>query len=774
MTRLLRTLALLHLLLPLIAVSQPSLLQPAGRALLDVRQHATVLDTSGTRVLLHEQYRTATVLDIANPLQPATAVRFALPQRSITAGALEGNWAWIHTETIEGGHLHAVDLTDPDNPVSHPPFEAGLEDVSMFAHEGILYVLREADESWVYDISLDPVNPVRIATMPAAHRGTVEGDRLVLQGQDLGLIDISDPANPVLLDTYGPAEHEGISLYGDFLYVRGDSSVRTFDVSGDEIIFAHDTPAWADFGIEDLGFHRVGSRLLAGARGLWPDIGTCFVFDLSNPARPALAALPEFWPSAFVAASHDATVINMFGRNHYTHAGAWLYAVDLSDLQQPALVDSFYQTGSLDDVAASGDAAVASTFYNGHWIVQPNGANPPVEAHAAGNRESTFLEVAEDRLYTVERLQNNTRELVVYDISDAADPTVLQVIGPLSDVEDLARTDQAVYVEYSGQGLGTGVFEIAPDGTLIDLGELSGPDWYPRIQYLEGDGSRLIRRTFQPGRLTVFETFHPTNPVWLGDRDIGTGTLADVDNGRIVLETTNVLRLYDATNPADITLAATVYGDFRDAALSGELLLAARPNGMRIWTLHGLPDTPPQLAADGVHLFARAVTADGPWAWSLSSQYLQRWDISGIIGLVRVYVDLVPWEPSRYIPPMGGTVWFDASLQNASDETQTATVRLIVTGPAGESVEVMQRQVTLAAGERIEREWLGVDVPGWAPQGSYVCTARVFIAGEQVHSDGFSFLKLAEDTDGRQTEEPSRNAGDRWRLTERSGPPPSR
>jgi hypothetical protein len=106
-----------------------------------------------------------------------------------------------------------------------------------------------------------------------------------------------------------------------------------------------------------------------------------------------------------------------------------------------------------------------------------------------------------------------------------------------------------------------------------------------------------------------------------------------------------------------------------------------------------------------------------------------------------VTVDLTPTS-SLILPPTGGTITYDLNIHNNEITTATFDVWIEMTFPSGStSLILLRNNVALAANGTILRS-LSQFIPGRAPDGTYVYTAKVGYHPHNVwSSDSFTFTK---------------------------------
>jgi hypothetical protein len=198
------------------------------------------------------------------------------------------------------GWLHIVNLTDPLAP-SASLQQLGCIYIHCAALSGTTLLLGGDAGVAVWDVS-NPGNPHAIGNVPTigysrAWTAAAHGDLAVLCMQtngydyDLLLVDISDPTDPLVLDTYGIGTSAAdIVFAGDRLYVtRGHSLEILRGIQTGELILLNRL---------DLD-GAAGHLAVRGARGYLSCESELLVLDMSTSSLPVLLAridCGQNWP----------------------------------------------------------------------------------------------------------------------------------------------------------------------------------------------------------------------------------------------------------------------------------------------------------------------------------------------------------------------------------------------------------------------------------------------------------------------------------------------
>ena len=279
-------------------------------------------------------------------------------------------WGYVDPNTgreyaLVGGFgapmMFIVDATDPAAPVHMATAEVPGFDIKVWDHYAYT-VTGGGDRSFnpegrIVDLS-DPANPVVVGEFPSAHNIFID-DRgfMYLEVPGLRIMDLNaDPVNPTLIwEDEGRNGHDA-SVIGDRLYdFHGRAGTHLYDVS---------TPAaptlLGSITLPTIRYHHSGWTSTDGrylficdelSQGLNPDIT---IWDIQDPANPVLSA--EIGDST--ATVHNLYILDDLAYVSYYAAGFRLY--DVSDATTPRMLDEF-----------DTEPTVASAGFDGAWGVYP-------------------------------------------------------------------------------------------------------------------------------------------------------------------------------------------------------------------------------------------------------------------------------------------------------------------------------------------------------------------------------------------------------------------
>jgi hypothetical protein len=172
------------------------------------------------------------IYDIAEPLNPQFVGAVDDNGDNDRADlALSGNYAYL----ANGAYgLRIVNISDPSHPVALNNPDFNRDDKVFYVDcQGDLMLLARSTGLQFLDIS-NPENPNLINTIDSEWGGniTIDGDIAMTVGERLTVLNISDPANPVILGYHAtPFEAYGAARMGNIVYVAETVFLSIFDIS---------------------------------------------------------------------------------------------------------------------------------------------------------------------------------------------------------------------------------------------------------------------------------------------------------------------------------------------------------------------------------------------------------------------------------------------------------------------------------------------------------------------------------------------------------------
>jgi len=253
-----------------------------------------------------------------------------------------------------GEALHVLDRTQPAAPtVAGPPLHLspGSGIMELYVRENRLYVVGVDNPMLALDIS-QPASP-RLVTEAGVRPGAgnwpvpaLAGNALYMPaGDTLQINDISDPANPVLVNTITPAAgtfFQSASLSDRYLIASGpDSTTNAVRLQLYDASEPFQPAAVGQFQLPDpylLVTTMANNTLYIVTSDISQGNHYLYTLDLSNPAQPAAGggfALP-FGVQEMVAAGDTLYAIGS-SRSDMPEPPGGVWALDVSDPSQPYL-----------------------------------------------------------------------------------------------------------------------------------------------------------------------------------------------------------------------------------------------------------------------------------------------------------------------------------------------------------------------------------------------------------------------------------------------------
>ncbi len=283
--------------------------------------------------------------DISNPAAPTLAYTQVIEHGAAEHLAVEGRTVY----TIDRDGVQAFDYTNPAAPVPLGSTPDGEDADNAVARDGIIYASDAYDPFTIYDATnpasitvlaslagvvgewiglighhalvaddfhgvrvidvADPANPVLVATHPPragedvvgfALRGTTA---IVAQSDErVQFLDVSDPVNPIVLSSIDFASTwiSRIALVDSFLMVSlGNGAIRWFDVAdpGSPVQIA-----------SERGVSMYFEDVVVGRNTAWVASPTSGVQGVALPGEPRIAEDPADMAMCFTTPSVDFTV----------------------------------------------------------------------------------------------------------------------------------------------------------------------------------------------------------------------------------------------------------------------------------------------------------------------------------------------------------------------------------------------------------------------------------------------------------------------------------
>lgn len=447
--------------LDIVDLSNPS--DPTLSGSLELGSDLQRLETGGHRLYVTLESAELRVLDVSNPLEPVIASP-GVPLAEY-ALALAASAQLVCVSGASGVTL--VDAAGPGGPAVVATIDMPVVHSMALAGDRLYTLTQKSLQSaTVWDVS-DASAPVllgalNVFTTPGC---AVAGERLYATagGEGIAVIDVADPANPVLRGHVDLAENgPGVSAArGDIVYAtRYDGDLFAFEMEAlvepaplGRLSDPPGAPAWG-------AVVRAGPMAVAtaGSEGLK-------IVNLSDPAAPVLsgridtpgscsdlALVPHhgvvadgpsgvqivdlFGPGAPAIVGHlptagPATVVATHGRYAYVAVTqdytAGLLAVDLANPAAPAVVDSLFIPGGVLDMAIVRDRAFLISMNSGLTVVDISDPAAMTRTFAYWTLRGTAIAAEGGKVYVIrpgQEWHGSPGEFLSIDVSSPSTPVL--------------------------------------------------------------------------------------------------------------------------------------------------------------------------------------------------------------------------------------------------------------------------------------------------------------------------------------------------------------
>jgi hypothetical protein len=444
----------------------------------------------------------------------------------------------------------------------------------------------------VIDIS-NPANPVIVGSVGT---GSYPG-QVVVQGNyayvanyganDLQIFNVSNPSNPVSVSsiTTGSGAYS-VSVQGDYAYVTADGgagSLQIFNVSNPSVPVLVSTTTTTSGNFIQLVTVQGDYAYVAGGLA-----NTLQIFNVSNPFEPVLTS---------TTAVNDAGYLDVQGRYAYIIAGNALQILDISNPANPIILSTLYNVY----IAASiqGKYAYVAGYGNLLQVIDISNPSDPtvvnsVALGAGSNITSNALFVQGRYAYLA---NNGTSTLQIFDLGGAyvqqlqvggTETGSLQVDSSAS-VSGNESVTGSISVGGSVQissGLGVNG-PLTASGTVPTSGAIGGG-------VLNGDNNFVVNGNYLygvggPSEFETYDVSNPSAPVETGSYSTSACNVTSpaAVSGSYVYEACDAdVYVINVSNPSSPTLVGTIassqgYG----IAVSGNYVYVTTVSALNIYNV---------------------------------------------------------------------------------------------------------------------------------------------------------------------------------------------
>lgn len=508
------------------------------------------------------------VIDISNPFQPLIRGSSIASPYAKGMSVVNGIACVVWGVSIDGfpySGYELYDVSNPDNPwlIDSQELNSSPNDVIISGNKIFI-----ADENGlkIYDIT-SPQNPILEGSYQVQYGIDfvhVDEEIAYLGKYDLFVLDVSVPANPVLLNRF-PAYGGKIAFHGERLCVGNDECLREFDVSNPQnpiTVGVYGYYANNFYISGDLAFTFSGQDL-------------CLI-DISSVYNPCLLGALDTPGSASSVVTEGNVAYVADGSNG-------LLKIDISDPTAPQLLGSCPTFACLNQLVKNGDLVYASCgswmAWTGLQVFDVSGVLPVLLSSLELEDTPKTIVVAEEVVYAI----IDSYGLKMIDVSDPAQPMLIGSYGnPGSTFCSLAVSGNRVYL--SGRYF-LKVLNLTNPQQPVLIGEYSDLDFAVSIAV---SGNVVYVVDYYPG-VVIIDFSDPANPGQIGSIETNTNSfysLCQVDGNKLFLTDSywSEIGIYDIMIPLSPVLISKYRfnHDTSGIAKSGSVLCTAngRPGGV--------------------------------------------------------------------------------------------------------------------------------------------------------------------------------------------------
>ncbi|MCE7984070.1 MAG: hypothetical protein DYG89_23090 [Caldilinea sp. CFX5] len=501
--------------------------------------------------------------------------------------AITGNGAYLYRGV--GSKLAVVDVSSPNNPLlvgESQPLPDTLADLTYAA--GSLYVAAGRAGVRVFDVTL-PQKPREIGQytgiMAAAQIALRDQYAFVLDGREgLVILNVANPAQPTLVGSFAQYSGTEIAIDGQLaLIVAADIALVDISNPAAPLLVSRYQPG------------KIGTMALVdGYLYLSDQLTTCRIVSLQNPQAPTeVGSCGNPWQE-----------MKIYGRTLYTtgfhtneeyQGGVWVY--DLANPAAPVFVTRYVEAaGQLSNLYVTASTVVASSLTDGLIVIAV--ANQP-QPYVAGSLSSLsgiggvmalqgdYAYLFDQSFHVLDLTQPNrpteiarlpllvwsyqnrqvavrgNNALVTYgdqlqliDLTNPKQPKLRGRYAATSLIDAMGMTDSYVYLLVDQHNLL--VIDIHNPDTLALVGKLNvnTPARLLTVQgeyaYLGGNDALQIVQLTNP--LTPILIANLPKVKYLDAIRVEGGRLYTLERAQLWSNSTRSFKIYDLTNPVLPTL----------------------------------------------------------------------------------------------------------------------------------------------------------------------------------------------------------------------------
>ncbi|UCC80954.1 MAG: T9SS type A sorting domain-containing protein [Candidatus Zixiibacteriota bacterium] len=294
--------------------------------------HGDTCFTTTINSVLDDDEAKFNIIDFTDLYNPSVIGEYWSPGTSYDV-QLRGNYAFIANGT---NGIVILDISIPEQPMIWDIFEVPVVALDLYIDGNRLYLLSNRSRFSIYEISEDNhlfllgyINNYSAVTrnfyVDGDYAYLTEDERINPGGDFVGVLDISDPTNPIVVDTIGNVVNPNyIVVDNGYAYLTTSNDLRIYNVSNlDSISLVSIYP-----------YQNYGSQIVIEYPYLYMACAnTAFeIINISDPANPFCVGTYDSLSSSNITLYENYAILKY---------GSRLYIMDISDPENPELISLY-------------------------------------------------------------------------------------------------------------------------------------------------------------------------------------------------------------------------------------------------------------------------------------------------------------------------------------------------------------------------------------------------------------------------------------------------
>jgi hypothetical protein len=487
-------------LVEIINVSDPEQPQLAGSILLPDHVQGVdgkILVSDSLAFVLAWQH--IFVINISNPSAPALVATW--DYYGGTDMIISGYYAYL----ASGNYFQVLNISNIQAPVLLSSLYGQLDGICM--NGSVVYGVHASSYGNLRIIDVtNPLEPLMLSddlNLPIygnSDIGYANEHVYMVSSTDLWAIDVSDPYNPVPVDTMFVVD------FSNKIFINNNKAYINNDGSGIGVLDISDPPHPIFLGYYDTPGHCeqvVSENDIAYSATAYSGLQ---VIDVSDPVNP--------WMNGTVNAWHIAQGIDIKDDYAYMNDGYGLDVIDVSDVTNPVKTENYFGGyGFSDDVSIHGNRLVFTQKYQYPRLnfVDISVPGQPVLRHYDDvcNGWSYYygsfpVDQDDDHVFV-----GTGDSLLIYDIADFSNPVQVAVYFAPGDINDVLVDNDMLYISTVDYGI-----------EIISIDHIESPQLKGTFNTSGNAGELALKQNTLivadgPGGICFIDISDPENPVFI-------------------------------------------------------------------------------------------------------------------------------------------------------------------------------------------------------------------------------------------------------------------